>query len=92
MVIFSGTELKNLLKSFTGKRVAVVGSGMRSHAGVASRVFATLAQEGINVRLVSTSEIKISVLVAEQELERAARALHAAFGLSGQSSGARPLD
>jgi len=73
-------------------KLAVVGSGMRSHAGVASRVFATLAQEGINVRLVSTSEIKISVLVAEQELERAARALHAAFGLSGQSSGARPLD
>jgi len=73
-------------------KLAVVGSGMRSHAGVASRVFATLAQEGINVRLVSTSEIKISVLVAERELEQAARALHAAFGLSGQRSGAWPLD
>jgi aspartate kinase len=70
-------------------KLAVVGSGMRSHAGVASRVFATLATEGVNVRLVSTSEIKISVLVAEQELERAARALHATFGLSGQPSGGR---
>ena len=62
-------------------KLAVVGSGMRSHAGVAARLFATLGQEGINVRLVSTSEIKISVLVAEKELERAVRALHLAFGL-----------
>ena len=62
-------------------KLAVVGSGMRSHAGVAAKLFATLGQEGINVRLVSTSEIKISVLVAEKELERAVRALHLAFGL-----------
>jgi aspartate kinase len=73
-------------------KLAVVGSGMRSHAGVASRVFATLAQEGINVRLVSTSEIKISVLVAEQDLERAARALHATFGLAEDPSAARATD
>ncbi len=64
-------------------KLAVVGSGMRSHAGVAAKLFDTLGREGINVRLVSTSEIKISVLVAEQELERAVRALHAAFGLGG---------
>jgi aspartate kinase len=62
-------------------KVAVVGSGMRSHAGVAARLFETLGQEGINVLLVSTSEIKISVLVAEHELERAVRALHKAYGL-----------
>jgi aspartate kinase len=62
-------------------KLAVVGSGMRSHAGVASRLFATLGGEGINVRLVSTSEIKISVLVAEKDLERAVRALHKAYGL-----------
>jgi aspartate kinase len=62
-------------------KLAVVGSGMRSHAGVAAKLFDTLGREGINVRLVSTSEIKISVLVAEQDLERAVRALHAAFGL-----------
>jgi aspartate kinase len=62
-------------------KLAVVGSGMRSHAGVAARLFETLGKEGINVRLVSTSEIKISVLVAEKDLERAVRALHRAFGL-----------
>ena len=54
---------------------------MRSHAGVAAKLFDTLGKEGINVRLVSTSEIKISVLVAEKDLERAVRALHKAYGL-----------
>jgi aspartate kinase len=62
-------------------KLSVVGSGMRAHAGVASRLFETLARESINVRLVSTSEIKISVLVAEKDLERAVRALHRAYGL-----------
>ncbi len=62
-------------------KLAVVGSGMRSHAGVAAKLFETLGKEGINLRLVSTSEIKISVLVAEQDLERAVRALHDAYGL-----------
>jgi aspartate kinase len=65
-------------------KLAVVGSGMRSHAGVAANLFETLGEEGINVRLVSTSEIKISVLVAEAELERAVRALHKAYGLERQ--------
>jgi len=62
-------------------KLAVVGSGMRSHAGVAAKLFETLGAESINVRLVSTSEIKISVLVAEKDLERAVRALHRAYGL-----------
>jgi aspartate kinase len=62
-------------------KLAVVGSGMRSHAGVAAKLFDTLGREGINVRLVSTSEIKISVLVAEMDLERAVRALHRSFEL-----------
>ncbi len=62
-------------------KLAVVGFGMRSHAGVAAQLFETLGKEGINVRLVSTSEIKISVLVAEADLERAVRALHRAYGL-----------
>jgi aspartate kinase len=62
-------------------KLAIVGSGMRSHAGVAARLFDTLGREGINVRLVSTSEIKVSVLVAEPDLERAVRALHRAFAL-----------
>ncbi len=62
-------------------KLAVVGSGMRSHAGVAVKLFETLGAESINVRLVSTSEIKISVLVAEKDLERAVRTLHRAYGL-----------
>jgi len=67
-------------------KLAVVGSGMRSHAGVATKLFETLAMESINVRLVSTSEIKISVLVAEKDLERAVRALHRAYGLDAALS------
>mgnify|MGYP001334063965 CR=1 FL=1 len=67
-------------------KLAVVGSGMRSHAGVAAKLFETLGAEGINVRLVSTSEIKISVLVAEKDLERAVRALHKAYGLERPAS------
>jgi aspartate kinase len=67
-------------------KLAVVGSGMRSHAGVAAKLFETLGDEGINVRLVSTSEIKISVLVAEKDLERAVRALHQAYGLERAAS------
>ena len=66
-------------------KLAAVGSGMRSHAGVATRLFEALAREAIDVRLVSTSEIKISVLVGEAELERAVRALHTAFGLADGS-------
>jgi aspartate kinase len=67
-------------------KLAVVGSGMRSHAGVAATLFETLGAQGINVRLVSTSEIKISVLVAENDLERAVRALHKAYGLEKSGS------
>jgi aspartate kinase len=66
-------------------KLAVVGSGMRSHAGVAAKLFETLGAEGINVRLVSTSEIKISVLVAEKDLERSVRALHEAYGLDRET-------
>jgi aspartate kinase len=62
-------------------KLSVVGVGMRSHAGVATRLFEVLAQESINVRMISTSEIKISVLVDEPLLERGVRSLHAAFGL-----------
>jgi aspartate kinase len=65
----------------TVAKLSVVGVGMRSHAGVATRLFAALAEESIAVRLISTSEIKISVLVDEAALERAVRAVHAAFGL-----------
>ena len=62
-------------------KVSIVGVGMRSHAGIASTMFKTLAAEGINIRMISTSEIKISVVVDEKYLELAVRALHAAFKL-----------
>ncbi len=64
-------------------KVSVVGIGMRSHAGVAQKMFASLAARGINIEVISTSEIKISVLIAEEYAELAARALHTAYGLDG---------
>lgn len=69
-------------------KVSLVGVGMRSHAGVASLMFQTLAENNINIEMISTSEIKISVLVQEQYLEKAVKSLHTAFGLDrtdGQS-------
>ena len=63
-------------------KLSVVGIGMRSHAGVASRLFACLGEAGVNIQLISTSEIKIAVVVGEGELDRAAQATHGAFGLA----------
>lgn len=62
-------------------KVSIVGVGMRSHAGVASRMFETLANENINIQMISTSEIKVSVVIEEKYLELAVRALHTAFDL-----------
>lgn len=62
-------------------KVAVVGVGMRSHVGIASQMFRTLAEEGINIQMISTSEIKISVVIDEKYLELAVRVLHKAFEL-----------
>ncbi|MDX1572192.1 MAG: aspartate kinase [Xanthomonadales bacterium] len=62
-------------------KISLVGVGMRSHAGIASRMFEALSQEGINIRMISTSEIKISVVIDEKYLELGVRALHEAFGL-----------
>jgi aspartate kinase len=70
----------------TVAKVSIVGVGMRTHAGIATRLFETLADEGINVGMVSTSEIKISVLVAESEMESAVRALHRVFLLDRPDS------
>ncbi len=64
-------------------KVSVIGVGMRSHAGVAQRMFNTLAEKGINIQVISTSEIKVSVLIAEEYTELAVRALHTAYGLDG---------
>jgi aspartate kinase len=60
-------------------KVSIVGLGMKDHAGVASRMFEVLAEKGINIQLISTSEIKVSVVIAESETEAAVTALHAAF-------------
>ena len=67
-------------------KVSLVGVGMRSHAGVASKMFETLANEGVNIEMISTSEIKVSVVIAEKYLELAVRALHSAFELDQPSS------
>jgi aspartate kinase len=64
-------------------KVSVIGVGMRSHEGVAAKMFETLADKGINIQVISTSEIKISVLIADEYTELAVRALHSAYGLDG---------
>ena len=65
-------------------KISVVGVGMRSHAGVATRMFQALADKGINIQVISTSEIKISVLVPDAYAELALRSLHSAYGLDGE--------
>jgi aspartate kinase len=65
-------------------KVSVIGVGMRSHAGVAQKMFATLAERGINIQVISTSEIKVSVLIEEEYTELALRALHTAYGLDNE--------
>jgi aspartate kinase len=62
-------------------KLSVVGIGMRSHSGVAARMFGALAKQGINIQMISTSEIKVAVTVAEAQIEQAARAVHTEFGL-----------
>src|SRR5438552_3362004 len=64
-------------------KVSIVGAGMRSHPGVAAKVFGVLAGEGVNIDMISTSPIKISCVIARDRVEQAVRALHGAFGLSG---------
>jgi aspartate kinase len=63
-------------------KVSIVGAGMRSHPGVAAKVFETLAEEEINIEMISTSPIKISCVIRSESVPQAVRALHTAFGLS----------
>jgi aspartate kinase len=65
-------------------KVSVIGIGMRSHAGVAAQMFQTLADRGINIQAITTSEIKVSVLIDAAYAELAVRALHAAYGLDAE--------
>jgi aspartate kinase len=77
-----GAEAERVVSDDEIAKVSVVGVGMRSHAGVAKRMFQLLAAEGINIQLISTSEIKISCVIARKYAELAVRALHDGFGLS----------
>jgi aspartate kinase len=72
-------------------KVSLVGAGMKSSPGVAAKMFRTLADEGVNIEMISTSTIRVSVVVASRDLERAARALHTAFGLDSGLDYAAPL-
>lgn len=72
---------KEVLSDMGIVKVSLVGIGMRSHAGVAARMFEVLYNEGVNIEMISTTEIKISVVIREGELEKAVRSLHAAFDL-----------
>ena len=74
----------DLLSDSNVVKVSVVGVGMRSHAGVAQRMFKALADEGINIQVISTSEIKVSVLIDEASTEQAIAALHDAYGLDAE--------
>lgn len=88
--------LKNKIQGSVGARevagdtnvckVSIVGIGMRSHVGVASLMFKTLSEEGINIQMISTSEIKVSVLIDDKYMELAVRALHTAFGLEKEAA------
>ncbi|TGU70878.1 aspartate kinase [Geomonas terrae] len=75
---------KEVLSDESVTKVSIVGLGMRSHAGVATTMFQALAKEGINIQMISTSEIKISVVVDAKYTELAVRVLHDAFGLAGK--------
>jgi aspartate kinase len=67
-------------------KVSIVGIGMRSHVGIAAKMFKVLSEEGINIQMISTSEIKTSVVIDEKYMELAVRALHKAFELEQPSA------
>ena len=67
-------------------KVSIVGVGMRSHAGVAARMFETLSEEGVNIQMISTSEIAVSCVIEDKYTELAVRALHDVFGLAAERS------
>lgn len=77
-------DARDVLTDENISKVSVVGLGMRSHAGVATKMFETLAREGINIQMISTSEIKVSVVIDAKYTELAVRVLHDAFELSGK--------
>jgi aspartate kinase len=89
MPVVSEVGAKRLNTASGAAKLSVVGIGMRSHSGVAARMFECLGRGGINIQLVSTSEIKIAVIVDEKDAERAAQLIHAEFGLARLMPAAR---
>jgi aspartokinase len=81
VLVIAEQESMKLLADPNVAKISVVGVGMRSHAGVASTMFRALADKAINIQVISTSEIKVSVLIAADYTELAVRALHTAYGL-----------
>ncbi len=84
----TATEIsaKDVVTDESISKISIVGVGMRSHAGVATKMFQTLAKEGINIQMISTSEIKVSVVIDAKYTELAVRVLHDAFGMSGKDA------
>jgi aspartate kinase len=80
--VATAIDAKEVMTDENISKISIVGVGMRSHAGVATKMFQTLAHEGINIQMISTSEIKVSVIVDAKYTELAVRVLHDAFGLS----------
>ncbi|MDQ6983954.1 MAG: ACT domain-containing protein, partial [Ghiorsea sp.] len=74
-------KAREVLGDNTVAKVSIIGVGMRSHTGVAKKMFDVLAQESINIQMITTSEIKVTVVLEEKYVELAVRSLHEAFGL-----------
>jgi aspartate kinase len=79
-------QARNVLGDNTVAKVSIIGVGMRSHAGVAKDMFDVLAKENINIQMITTSEIKVTVVIDEGHVDQAVRSLHATFGLSQPES------
>ena len=72
-------------------KVSLVGAGMKTSPGIAARMFRVLADNGVNIHMISTSTIRVSVVISSSEMEKAVRALHTAFGLDSGTAYAAPL-
>jgi aspartate kinase len=72
-------------------KVSLVGAGMKSSPGIAAKMFRVLAEEGVNIEMISTSTIRVSIILASKDMERAARSLHTAFGLDSGADYSAPL-
>ncbi len=82
----AGEAFANMSTDDQMGKVSIVGAGMRSHPGVAAKVFGVLAEEGVNIEMISTSPIKISCVIDRDRVEQAVQALHSAFGLAGEGT------